>query len=108
MYYAGHATSLSQTDETAKRLSKEQLGELWKALIMLPELDQMEVVIAGGMRNLILQNEELIYSEIWKQTAPKAQLTLKLLKIVYGGVEQNEDYRLLSEMTQTLLFTNKP
>ena len=94
-----------QTDGTARRLSKEQLGELWKAVIMLPELDQMEVVIAGGMRNLILQNEELIY-EIWKQTAPKAQLTLKLLKIVYVGVERNEDHKLLSEMTQTLLFTS--
>ena len=97
---------MPQTGDTTRKHSREQLGELWKAVLMLPELEQLEVVVAGGMCNLILENEELIY-EIWHQTASKAQL--KLLKIFkYVGVECNEDHRLLCEMTQTLWFTNKP
>ena len=72
---------------------------------MLPELDQMEVVIAGGMCGLVLENEELI-NEIWKETGSTARL--KVLKVVkYTDEECIDDHRLLSEMTQTLLFTSK-
>ena len=72
---------------------------------MLPELDQMEVVIAGRMSGLVLENEELV-NGIWKETGSRAQL--KVLKVIkYAGEECIEDHRLLSEMTQTLLFTNK-
>ena len=65
----------------------------------------MEVVIAGGMCGLVLENEELV-NGIWKETGSRAQL--KLLKVVkYAGEERTEDHRLLNEMTQTLLFTNR-
>ena len=71
-----------------------------------PELDQMEVVIAGGMCGPVLENEELV-NEIWKETGSTAQL--KLLKVIkYAGEECIEDHRLLNEMSQTLLFTNRP
>jgi hypothetical protein len=99
-----------QTSETARRFGNEQLGELWRAVLLLPELDLMEVVMAGGMCNLTLQNEELVY-EIWKETGSRAPVAaqLKLLKMIkYVPVERNEDHRLLNEITKTLLFTNKP
>ena len=98
---------MPQTNDVARRHSKEQLGDLWKAVFKLPQLDQMEVVITSSMCNLILENEELVY-EIWKQTALKTRLKLlKVIKYVGPRLERNEDHRLLCEMTQTLVFTNK-
>ena len=94
------------SDRNTRRYSKEQLSQLWKAMLELPDLERMELVIGGGVCDLILENEELVY-EIWNETVP--QTHFKLIKAVkYFGVEYNKDHKLLSEMTQTLVFTNKP
>ena len=90
----------------ARRHSMEELCELWKAVFLLPQLDQMEVVVAGGVCNLTLENEELIY-QIWRDTALQNKIkTLKVIK--YVGEECIEDHAMLNDVTQTLLFTNKP
>ena len=90
----------------ARRHSKEELGELWKAIFSLPQLDQTEVVVAGGVCNLTLENEESIY-QIWRDT--ELQRKIKTLKVIrYVGEECIEDHAMLDDMTQTLLFTNKP
>ena len=93
---------------TISRFGNEQLYELWKAVLMLPELNQMEVVMGGGICDLTLQNEESVY-EIWKELG-SSRAQFKLLKMIRYTVvvERNEDHKLFSEMAQTLLFTNKP
>ena len=49
-----------QTRDT-RRHSREELCELWKAIFLLLQLDQMEVAVAGGICNLTLENEESIF-----------------------------------------------
>ena len=89
-----------------RRHSKEEFCDLWKAIFSLPQLDQLELVIAGGVCHLTLEDEESIYG-IWKDAT--LQTRIKEMKLVkYIGVEKVEDHPLLKELTQNLLFTHKP
>ena len=94
-----------QTNVT-RRHSKDELRDLWNAILSLPQLDKMELVVAGDIYDLILRNEDLVY-ESWEQISSHTRLKqLQLVK--YSNIERNEDHDKLSKVTQTLLFTNKP
>ena len=90
----------------SKRHSKEEFGDLWKAIFSLPSLHQLEIMVGGDICNLTLENEELIY-ETWKEATLRTQIkTLKVVK--YAGSENSEGHPMLSAVTRSMLFTKKP
>lgn len=91
---------------TTRMFSSKEFEELWKGIFSLPQLNEMEIVIAGGICNQILNNEESIYA-IWNEVAMPVKL--KMLKVVkYSGEDRSDNHKMLQELTHSLLFTNKP
>ena len=102
LYTFGFTSPLGNSDD--RRHTKEQILSLWKAIFSLPHLDELEVVVAGGICITSLQNEESIY-ETWKQVA--SGMKFKSLKVGNNllSASESEEHHLLSDITHKFVVT---